>query len=130
MITPFTSQQPVDDFGLRFAGLLYSATLTATTDTPFTVPGAALTPGSLAPTKDKYKAVIKCSAEVWIAYNAVAAAPAGSTFASPTTSEMILPYQHTCREVNAGDVIHFFAPATADVSIILYAAYPSSATNN
>ena len=39
MITPYTSQQPVDDFGLRFANLLYNVSLAATTDTTLTIPG-------------------------------------------------------------------------------------------
>lgn len=112
-ITPYTSQQPVDDFGLQFAGLKYSATLAITTDTSLTVPGAA----------PRYKAVIKCepAGYVWVALNATAAAPAGGSFAA-TTSELLTEGQRMCREVKAGDVLHFFSgTATTDVSVVLYA---------
>lgn len=113
MITPYVSQQPVDDFGLRFAGLKYSASLAATTDTTLTIPGVAHT----------YKAVIKVENNglVWVALNATAAVPAGSTFAA-TTSELINDAKSLCREVRAGDVLHFItATAGTDVSVVLYA---------
>ena len=113
MITPYTSQQPVDDFGLPFAGLKYSADLAITTDTSFTVPGIA----------PRYKAVIKCepSGHVWVALNAAAAASAGGSFAA-TTSELLTQNQKICHEVKAGDVIHFYSvTATTEVSVVLYA---------
>lgn len=113
MITPYISQQPVDDFGLSFPGLKYSATLAATTDTSLTIPGIA----------PRYKAVIKCepSGEVWVALNGTAAVPGGSSFAA-TTSELLTEGQRICHEVKAGDVIHFFSvTATTDVSVVLYA---------
>jgi hypothetical protein len=111
---PYLSQQPVDDFGLRFSDLKYSATLAATTDTTFTVPGNS----------PRYKAIIKCSAGVWVAHNAVAAVPVGATF-QPTTSELASGAV-LCREVKAGDVLHFFCATPAPVSIVLYSLY----TNN
>ncbi len=62
---------------------------------------------------------------MWVALNATAAVPAGGTFAS-TTSELI-GYMPLCREVVAGDVLHFYsASATQDVSVVLYAV----GTNN
>jgi len=107
---PYLSQQPVDDFGLRFSDLKYSAALAATTDTTFTVPGNS----------PRYKALIKVSADCWVAHNAVAAVPAGATFAA-TTSELALAEEHLCREVKAGDVIHFFSPTASNAaSIVLY----------
>ena len=112
-ITPYTAQQPISDYGLRFPGLKYSATLAITTDTTLTIPG-------LAP---RYKAVIKCepAGEVWIALNETAAAPAGATFAA-TTSELVNDSCPICREVIAGDVLHFLSStATTDVSVALYA---------
>ena len=109
MISPYVSQQPVDDFGLTFASLKYSATLAATTDTLFTVPSSA----------PRFKALIKVSAEVWVALNAVAAVPAGAAFAA-SSSEMVTAYYSLCREVKGGDVFHFFSPGAADVSIVLY----------
>ncbi len=107
MITPYVSQQPVDDFGLRFAGLKFSASLAATTDTTLTIPGIA----------QRYKAVMKVESNglVWVALN-------GGTFAA-TTSELINDAKSLCREVNAGDVLHFItATAGTDVSVVLYAA--------
>jgi len=113
MITPYLSQQPVDDFGLRFADLKFSASLAITTDTTLTIPGAA----------PRYKAIIKVEegANVWVSINAAAAVPGGAAFAA-TTSELINGSIVLCREVKDGDVLHFFAPAAAtDVSVVLYA---------
>lgn len=111
-VTPYLSQQPVDDFGLPFAKLKYSANLAITTDTSFTVPGNA----------PNYKAIISCepSGHVWVALNATAAASAGGSFAS-TTSELLTQSNKLCRQVKAGDVIHFFSvTATTEVSVVLY----------
>ncbi len=127
MITPYVSQQPVDDFGIRFADLLYSADLDAATDTALTIPGNA----------PKYKALIKAGlatdgesgalipSEVWVAQNATAAVPAGASFAV-TTSELITLNYYICREVRAGDVLHFYATSGGTVSVVLYAV----GTNN
>lgn len=110
-VAPYLSQQPIDDFGLRFSELKYSAALAATTDTAFTVPGNA----------PRYKAVIKVKNNTWVASNATAAVPAGASFAA-TTSELIISAKPLCREVKAGDVLHFYtATASTDVSIVLYA---------
>lgn len=109
----YTSQQPVDDFGLNFPTLKYSATLAITTDTTLTVPGNA----------QFYKAVMTCETAgyVWVALNAAAAAPGGGSFAA-TTSELITAGQRLCRHVKAGDVLHFFSgTATTDMSVVLYA---------
>lgn len=111
MNTPYTSQQPIDDFGLRFSDLLYSVTLEANTDTTLTIPG----------NNSRYKAVIKVKnqAEVWVAFNQTAAVPAGNTFAA-TTSEMVSEVP-LCREVRKNDVLHFItATASTDVSVALY----------
>lgn len=113
MITPYLSQQPVDDFGLRFADLKYSASLAATTDTTLTIPANAR----------RYKAVIKVENNglVWTAINETAAVPAGASFAA-TTSELITDAKSLCREVVSGDVLHFItATAGTDVSVVLYA---------
>ena len=112
MITPYISQQPVDDFGARFANLLYSVALAASTDTTLTIPGNA----------PSYKALIKVpyNAVVWVALNATAAVPAGDTLAA-VTSELVA-VNPLCREVKAGDVLHFIsATATTEVSVVLYA---------
>ena len=112
LVRPYTSQQPVDDFGLGFSKFKYSASLAATTDTTFTVPGDA----------PSYKAVMKVEANglVWVAVNAVAAVPAGATIVA-TTSELINDAKSLCREVKPGDVLHFYtATAGTDLSIVLY----------
>lgn len=109
---PYTSQQPIDDFGLTFANIFYSASLAATTDTSLTVPGAA----------SRYKAVIRCepNATVWVALNATAAVPAGASFAV-TTSELIPVNGTLCRDVASGDVLHFYtATAATDVGVAFY----------
>lgn len=118
MITPYLAQQTVTDYSSRFSNLKYSATLAITTNTTLTVPGNA----------PKYKAVIKCmpSGQVWVAINATAAAPGGSTFAA-TTSELLTEDYPLCREVNAGEVLNFFSStATTNVSVSFFAV----GTNN
>ncbi len=116
-ITPYTGQQPVTDYSLRFPGLKYSATLAINTDTTLTIPGDA----------PRYKMIVKTvdnggtkDGEVWVALNGTAAVPAGATFAA-TTSELVTKHNILCREVNKADVIHFIATAAnADVSVVLY----------
>lgn len=113
LITPYVAQQPVDDFGLRFADIKYSASLAATTDTPLTIPATA----------QSYKAVIKVKNNglVWVALNETASVPAGASFAT-TTSELVTDAKSLCREVKAGNILHFYtATASTDVSVVLYA---------
>lgn len=110
-IAPYVSQQPVDDFGLRF-GLNYTASLAATTDTTLTVPGVA----------PRYKVLIKCEtgSQVWVALNGTAAVPAGGSFAA-STSELLTNATPICREVKAGDVLHFYtATASTDVGVTFF----------
>lgn len=107
---PYLAQQTVNDFGFRFSQL-FSASLAATTDTTLTIPG----------NQSRYKALIKVKNNTWVALNATAAVPAGGTFAA-TNSELVLAATELCREVKAGDVLHFFtATASTDVSVALYA---------
>jgi hypothetical protein len=111
MTTSYLSQQPVDDFGLRFSDLKYSVSLAATTDTTLTIPGNA----------QRYKALIVVKNDTWVAVNATAAVPAGTSFAS-TTSELATSARVICREIKAGDVLHFYtATAGTDVGVVLYA---------
>lgn len=117
-VTPYLSQQPVDDFSLRFSNLLYSASLAASTDTSLTIPGDA----------PSYKAVIKVGTNgiVWVAINGVAAVPAGASFGA-SKSELITDAKSICREVKGGDVLHFITTvASTPVSVALY----SLLTNN
>lgn len=109
---PYLSQQPVDDFGLLFSNLSYSVTLNVATDTVLVVPSVA----------SRFKAVIRTRAGsvVWVALNNIATLPAGNTFA-PTKSE-IINVTGLCREVRAGDVLHFITnDPSMDVSVAFYA---------
>jgi heme/copper-type cytochrome/quinol oxidase subunit 2 len=116
MTTPYLAQQPIDDTGFRLASKLYSVTLAANTEETLTVPGTA----------PKWKAVITVKNDTWFTVNATAAVPAGGTFAA-TTSELIMPGQKLCREVNAADVIHVItATASTDVGIVFYAVGSNS----
>jgi|SRR5882672_3771684 len=108
--TPYLSQQPNDDFSLRFSNLLYSVTLGASVDTTLIVP-------SVAP---RFKALIKIKqgSEIWVALNNAATLPVGNTFLS-TQSELV--NVTLCREVRAGDILHFItATAGTDVSVAFY----------
>ena len=117
MPVPYTSQQPIDDFSLGFSDLKFSATLDTSTDTTLTIPGV----------DTRYKALIKMDGVVndavtWVALNATAAIPAGATFAA-TNSEMLTGSTVLCRDVVAGNVLHFFTSASGvNVSVVLYAA--------
>jgi len=113
MTTPYVAQQTITDYGLRSSNLQYSATLAITTNTTLTIPGNA----------PRYKALIKCmpAGQVWVATNATAAAPGGSSFAA-TTSELLTQDYALCREVRAGDVLNFYSStATTNVSVSLFA---------
>ena len=125
MTTQYKLQKDVagyNGFGLPFSDQKFSASLAITTDTTLTVPssGAMGTPLN---TVNRFLAIIqvKANAEVWCALNAVAAAPAGTSFAA-TTSELIIGSEYYAREVKAADVLHFFAPVAAtDISVVFYA---------
>jgi len=122
MNAPFVSQQPVDDFGLRFSSLTYSATLTASVDTILLIPDSS----------PSFKAVMRSNGEVWVAINAVhgatlPSAPADDSGSLNTVnSEMFCNCCHLCREVRAGDTLHFITGTSCDVSVVLY----SLRTNN
>lgn len=112
MITPYTAQQPISDYGLRFAGLKFSAALAAATDTSLTIPGIT----------QYYEAIIISNVETWVAINQAAAAPAGAAFAS-TTSELVPAGKRIARQVKASDVLHFFSTPGGDVNVLLYALW-------
>ena len=113
-VTSYTSDQPVDDFGLGFSKLKFSASVPGSTEKTLTVPGDA----------PRYKVIMKSEASgtlspspVWVAVNATAALPAGADFALSTSE--LLP---VAREVRAGDVLSFFTSvADTDVSVVFYA---------
>lgn len=129
MTTQYKLQKDVagyNGFGLQFSDLKYSASLAITTDTTLTVPlkgsmGAALD------TVNKWIAIIKVEANlsVWIALNATAAVPAGSTFAL-TTSDLIIGGQDYGVECKAGDVMHFLAPVAGTDIVVNFYALPAN----
>lgn len=110
--TPFSLTRDINGyngFGLAFSINNYNANLATNTDTTQTVP-------SYAP---HYLAVFSYQqgGSVWVAVNATAAKPVGSTFASTTST-----LNPSARYVAAGDVLHFLTGDTsAQVSITLYA---------
>lgn len=107
MTTPYTGAQPNDDFGLRFASFKFDTTLATATEQTLEVPGRS----------PRYKAVFSIpeGEVVWVALNATATS-AGAAFA-PTDSEL----NPRCREVNAGDVLHFITPGTGtEIGVAFY----------
>lgn len=99
------------------AGDKYSATLAAGGNSTITLPGNAqswIVSFSYQP-----------GADIWVAYNASAAAPAGSSFA--TTSSELLPGARTLpafqNNGTTATTINLFnnGAGTADVGVILYA---------
>ncbi len=109
-------------WGLNISNQKYSASLAITTDTTLTVPSTGAI-GSPLNQVNRYIAIIQVEANlsVWMALNATAAVPAGSTFAA-TTSELIIGGEYFAREVKAADVLHFIAPtAGTDISVVFYA---------
>jgi len=108
-------------FGLPFSLQKYSATLAASTDTSLTIPGGSSMGAITANTYNKFIAIFSYTpgAQVWVALNATAAVPAGSSFAS-TTSEL----NPSARQVEFGDVIHFISADTAaEVGVTFYALF-------
>lgn len=114
LITPYTSQQPVTEFSLRFSSLVWASGLTANVEEHFTVPGVA----------PRYKAsiVIPAGNAVWVAYNGTATIP-GVGFSQHDAELVSLSY---CREVNAGDTLSFISSSGGVVSVAFYAV----GTNN
>lgn len=112
MNIPYIAQLRVDDYGLPFSTLKYSVKLPATTDKTLTVPGSS----------PKFKAVMRAESggEVWVALNATAAVPVDADI-DPVSSELIPINGTLCREVSAGDVLHFITRGTdIDVGIVFY----------
>ena len=90
--------------------IIYSATLTSGSVEPITVPSS----------NENWIAVFSYEpgADIFVAVNATAAAPAGGTFAS--TTSFLLPAQY---KLKAADVISLFnnSSTSQDVTVALYA---------
>jgi hypothetical protein len=125
MTTQYKLQKDVagyNGFGLQFSDLKFTASLSANADTTLAVPLSGSI-GAPLDTINKFLAIVQVEANlsVWSALNAIAAVPAGATFAA-STSELIIGGEYYAREVKAGDVMHFLAPtAGTDISVVFYA---------
>jgi hypothetical protein len=110
----------VNGWGLRFCDSVYTATIAATTDTSLAVPINAAMGTPAASVYNKFIAVITVapSKTVYVALNTAASVPAGSSFAASVSA--LLPTQ-SARFVKAGDTLHFYSAATADVTVEFYA---------
>lgn len=121
MTTKFSMTRDINGyngFGLKPSDTNINATLAASTDTSFTVPGSSAIGGSNYQTKSLWLAIFSIDPgdSVWVSINSVAAAPAGSSFA--LTSSFLNP---AGLELQEGDVIHCFTTGTdVDVSIRFY----------
>lgn len=129
MTTQFRTFQEIkasNDFGQQYSDQIWNATLTAATNTQLTVPGGGIMGGMSSYdgsiTKNKVMAVIRTTGDVWVAVNATAAVPAGSSFAA-ATSELVTNVLDKAYQVNVGDVLNFFSKTatTPSVSVAFYA---------
>jgi len=105
-------------FGLKPTDTSYSCTLTASTDTTLTVPLEFALGNCSSTAVARLLAIITSDPgdSVWVALNATASAPAGSTFAA--TASALNPAAY---EVKGGDLLHFFTTQTgADISVRFY----------
>lgn len=105
-------------FGLKASETNISVTLTASTDTTYTVPGTDSLGGCNYQTKAPWIAIFSFDpgTSVWVSINATASNPGGSTFAA--TSSFLNP---AGIEVKEGDVIHCYTTQTGvNVSVRLY----------
>lgn len=115
-----------NDFGQLYSDQIYNATLTAATNTTLTVPGGGVMGGitSFGGTnnKNKVRAVIRTTGDVWVAVNKTAAVPAGASFAL-ATSELVTNVLEKSYDVYVGDVLNFFSKAgtTPSISVAFYA---------
>jgi len=116
-----TTKNLFNGFGLPFCDTVFSATLSATTDTTIAVPLTSALGTPTATSKNKFLAVISSTPTIatYFANNAAAAVPAGNTFAS-TTSELI-PQGYTAKMCKAGDTLHFYSAGTPSITVAFYA---------
>lgn len=115
-----------NDFAQLYSDQIYNATLTAATNTQLTVPGGGAMGGISSfggtSSKNKMRAVIRTTGDVWVAVNQTADVPNGSSFAQDT-SELVTNALEKCYDVYVGDVLNFFSKTatTPSVSVAFYA---------
>lgn len=121
MAIPFNMTRDINGFngfGLKPSDIIYSATLTANTDTSIAMPTTMPT-GYGSMRKPQWIAIFHYTpgAEVWVANNIAASVPGGASFALTSSKGNPAAYS-----VLGGDVLHFFTTGTAvNVDISLYA---------
>ena len=129
MTVLFRTQQEtkgINDFGQQYSDQIYNATLAAATNTQLTVPGGgamgAISSYGGSNNKNKVRAVIRTTGDVWVAVNQTADVPAGASFAQDT-SELVTNTQGKSYDVYVGDVLNFFSKTatTPSVSVAFYA---------
>ncbi len=112
-----------NDFGTLFCDQIFTASLKAATEATLTVPASSAMGMPASNQFNKWIAVMKYARAtltpgnpVYVAKNATAAVPAGSTFAA-STSEI----EPQAKHVKTGDTLHFICAGVADVSVAFYA---------
>ena len=126
MVVKYNQERDINGyngFALPPSDLNFNATLAATTDTTLTIPNSTGMGGHGVYYTAVWVAIITVApttGAVWMAVNATAAVPVGTSFAS-TSSILLSPNCCNGFRLNGGDVLHFFStPATNSVSVRLY----------
>jgi hypothetical protein len=103
-----------------FSDTIYSATLSASTDTTLAVPLSSDLGGSNTSTNNYLVARIRKTAakDVWFANNAVAASPVGNSLA--LVSSELLNDNVTEYKVKSGDTLHFYTTASSVVISVAF----------
>lgn len=103
IVKPYLAKTTDTVYSQNFSNLVYDGFLIQDTEQTLTVPGNA----------PKYKVVFNYSVagSTWVALNATAAKAAGAIAAGVSVLDP------NCREVNAGDVLHFITGLAAGVNI-------------
>lgn len=107
--------QGVNGYGSPFCDQAFSSALAANTDTTLVVPATSAM--GMAPSTNAANTFLAVftfppTAEVWVANNHAATAPAGAPFGA--TNSVMNPKAKT---VKTGDTLHFLCVAGADVSV-------------
>lgn len=111
--TSYNSQQPINDFGLPFSKIKYSASIPVDVGKTLEIPGKS----------PRYMAVIryeqKTGLKLYVSLNVEVTIPSDNSFTD--TSTEICP---KCRLVKSGDILHFKARdgdiETVDITVVLY----------
>lgn len=111
----------VDGNGTEFSDQVISAKIAADTDTSLTVPSPSALGMPQGSSKNKFYAVISTEPgkSVFVASNAVAAAPAGAAFAQGTSE--LVSKSYLVKSVKGGDLLHFLSVGnTAFVTVAFF----------